>query len=175
MIDRGLATAGIALAVMGPALPFMFPKLSKGSAWGIFSSGLLLLAAAGGLLLLPVDAQTSTPGPGNITAPNNTGIITNGQSGGTNTVIQGPPRLPLGLYQSDQQIGLVDGSSVSADGKQITLNNPRTASGTVNFAANIELGDHLVLACPSLAPSRPAAFSAVSTVGRVTCTVVGNR
>ena len=85
MIDRSLTVAGLGLAVISPVLGIMFPDMSKRVAWIGFIVGLLLLGAAGGLLLIPVDAQSPA---GGIVAPNNAGIITNGQTGGNNTIIQ---------------------------------------------------------------------------------------
>jgi len=121
---------------------------------------------------LPAIAQT----PSGINAPNNQGIITQGQTGGTNIVQQGPPRLPLGLYQSGFEIGLVQRFAVSSDGKQIVLTNPRIASGTVDFSANMEIQDYVIY-CPGLAPPTrgQAAFTSSVVIGDVSCAIIGSR
>jgi hypothetical protein len=86
------------------------------------------------------------------------------------------PRLPQALYQSGFQIGLVDGFSLSQDGKQITFANPKIASGTVDFAKNMEFQD-LIVNCPGLTPPnrRQSAFTASSVIGSVTCSIIGKR
>src|SRR5579859_1461390 len=96
MIDRAIGIAGLALAIVAPVLPTLFPRISKRCAWAGCVFGIMLLAIAGGtLLLLSGDAQPAS----SIVAPGNSGIITQGQTGGTNVVVQGPRRLPLVLYQ----------------------------------------------------------------------------
>ena len=77
--------AGLGLAVISPVLPIVF-DISKRWAWYCFGVGILILGAAAGLLLVPIDAQT--PVGSTILAPSNGGIITQGQNGGTNIVTQ---------------------------------------------------------------------------------------
>lgn len=172
MIDRAIGIASLALGIISLVLPAIMPHPRKRWAWTGGIVGLLLLAVAGGTLLLPSsDAQ---PADSSIVAPGNSGIITQGQTGGTNVILQGPPRLPLALYQYGQQIGAVEGGATSADGKQITLTNPRIASGTVNFSADMEF-QNLLIRCPEFVGQHQAAFNAVSILGAVRCDVVGKR
>jgi hypothetical protein len=65
MIDRAMAVAGFGLAIISLVFGIVFPKISKGWAWGGFILGILLLVGAGGLLLVPVDAQTPPAVNGN--------------------------------------------------------------------------------------------------------------
>jgi hypothetical protein len=120
---------------------------------------------------LPAGAQTPLPPSIN----GNCNAVGNNNSNCT-TINLGPPRIPLGLYQSGQQIGRVDGVSMGADGKQVIFANPSIASGTVDFAQNIEFQDILV-SCPSLgAMSRGhSAFTVGSMIGDVTCNIIGKR
>jgi hypothetical protein len=88
VIDRAIGIAGLAFAVVSPVLPIMFPNIGRRWAWGGFIVGVSLMGIAVGILFVPVNAQTS--GGGGVTAPGNSGIITQGQSGGTNIVNQKP-------------------------------------------------------------------------------------
>lgn len=77
MIDRSLAVAGIALAIIGIVVGTLFPQINRKLAWGLFVGGILLLGIAIGLIFLP-DSQAQAPaingncnafGNGNITCP----------------------------------------------------------------------------------------------------------
>jgi hypothetical protein len=124
------------------------------------------------LQAVPAIAQSST----GINAPNNKGIVTKNQSGGTNIINQGPPRLPLALYQYGEQIGLVAGFSESADKTKIFFKNPVIASGTVDFSKNMEFRN-LIVSCPALTPpgGGHAAFVTSRIIGTVPCAVEGHR
>jgi hypothetical protein len=159
------------------------------------SISLVVGAIAGGVILLGVTellraqpqqspsgngASMSEPSgpasqPPSISAPNNSGIIAPNNSG-TITQNQGPPRIPLGLYQNGFQIGLVEGFELSPDGKQIIFANPKIASGTVDFLAGMEFQDWMV-DCRSLAPQRggQAAFTVSTAIGRVPCSIIAKR
>jgi hypothetical protein len=90
MIDRAIGIAGLALALLGFGLPLVRPKFPKRLAIGSIVCGLILLGVAGGILWLPVEAQS--PSSDSIVAPGNRGIITQGQSGGSNTISASSPR-----------------------------------------------------------------------------------
>jgi hypothetical protein len=121
----------------------------------------------------PPVSDKSPPSP--INAPNNSGIIAPNNSG-TITQNQGPPRIPLGLYQNNQQVGIVAAFSLTPDGRQIVFSTPRIASGTVDFYASMEF-QNFVVDCRNLAPpSRgTAAFTVAVVAGDVACPIVGKR
>ena len=118
-------------------------------------------------------SDKSLPAP--INAPNNSGIIAPNNSGSI-TQNQGPPRTPLGLYQSGQYIGIVTDFSISADGKQIIVVNPRLAGGAIDPNGNLEF-QNFVVSCPELMDKvKPnAAMNVISIGGSVTCKIMGNR
>jgi hypothetical protein len=89
--DRILAISlGLASIILPWILPIWWPSLPKKWARIGFGVGVVLVGVAFGTLLLPADA----PAQNTFNAPNNSGIITNGQTGGTNTIInQQPPKL----------------------------------------------------------------------------------
>lgn len=113
---------------------------------------------------------------GSINAPDNKGIITDHQTGGTNIINRLPPRIPLGLYQNQQQIGLVKAYKISTDGTQILFTNPRISSGTVDFNSTMEF-QHYMISCPALKPpgNVQAAFTSSLVIGNVECEIVGKR
>jgi hypothetical protein len=142
-----------------------------------FGVALMVISLVGFLVWLGYyRAEAQAPASGGIVAPNNSGIVTQGQSGGTNIINPAPPRVPLGLYQSGQQIGRVQDFTISADGKQIILTNPRVASASADGGANMEF-QNLIVKCPALARmiNPNAGFNSSIIVGTIDCAIAGNR
>ena len=173
MIDRAIGIAGAAISIISWVAAILFPKINKKLAWTGFVIGLLLLGGAAVTAFLP---DSLAQAPSGITAPNNQGIITQGQTGGTNIINPSLPRQPLGLYQAGQQIGRVENASMSADGKTVVLINPRIASGSVDNAGNLEFRN-FIISCPELAKmiNPNAGMNSVMMVGTTNCVIVGTR
>ena len=117
----------------------------------------------------PTDAGINAPHNSGIIAPNNSGTITQNQ---------GPPRAPLGLYQSGQSIGSVEGFYMSVDGKQITFVNIRLSEGAIDLNGNVEF-QNFVLSCPALMsavdPRAARAAMIAISLDRASCEIIGNR
>jgi hypothetical protein len=113
MFDRAVGIAGLALAIIGPVLGVVFPRLNKKVAWSGFIFGILLLGVAGGIALFPDGAaQTSSPnqqptvnqGPGSAYSYGQQGGVTAG------TIVIGPETRnlndPRGAQLKQQLLGL---------------------------------------------------------------------
>ncbi len=66
---------------------------------------------------------------------NGPSINTTNQSGGSNTIITEPPRRPFGLYQAGQMVGSVSDATPGPFPGQITFQNLRITSGTVDTSS----------------------------------------
>ncbi len=115
------------------------------------------------------------PSEGGINAPNNSGIIAPNNSG-TITQNQGPPRVPLGLYQDGQSVGRVAAFSINSEETQITFSNPRLAGGMIDKGGNLEFQDYII-SCPQLmASANPnAAMNSIVIVGDIVCQIISKR
>ncbi|WP_159012838.1 hypothetical protein [Acidisoma sp. S159] len=124
-----------------------------------------------GLTLMAPLAGVAQDNP-TINAPNNNGIITQGQKG-NNYLYQAPPPLPTGIYQQGQFVGSFSAIEGPAN-DQVTLLNPRISSGIVDLSRDVEVQGQK-LHCPQLmALYRPNAIIGTINIviaGPVACTV----
>jgi hypothetical protein len=120
------------------------------------------------------DAKGQSPA---INAPNNSGIVTQNQSGGTNIINQGPPRRPNGLYQGGREIGTFERSAALGE-NGISISNVRITQ-VVDLTAPIEI-QKWSFQCANLfkqiaaaqGPNPPAQIGAIF-IGTFECTVAG--
>jgi hypothetical protein len=127
-----------------------------------FSVALICLTPTG------AHAQSSA----GIDAPNNSGIITQGQKG-NNFLFQAPPPLPNGLYQYGQLVGSVQEATTDPRTGQVIFQNLRIDSGIVNLTQNLEI-QGVTVSCPSLEqPGVQAAHISIAIFGPTTCEIVG--
>lgn len=82
MTDVAIGTAGLSLTLLGWGLTIMAPNLSKKWGAAAVGGGLILLVIAAVMFCLP--SGVHTPPHGGLTASNNHGIVTQGQTGGVN-------------------------------------------------------------------------------------------
>lgn len=153
---------------------------------GSLSAIAIFVIAAVLRVLVPVaHSQNDSPRTASPDAPNlmgdvnnNQGIITRGQTGGTNIINREPPRRPDGLYQGGQVVGMVSGIKPNADSSGVTLQNVRIASGAVDLTAPLELQNALIR-CPALEamynPNAVVGFRSIMLAGPTQCKVLGPR
>ncbi len=89
MFDRALSIIGVALSLVGLVFPYLFPKLPKTVMKAILYCGVGLFAVAVYFSFIPTPATLPTHAQGSIN--NNRGIITQNQSGGSNTIVNNIP------------------------------------------------------------------------------------
>jgi hypothetical protein len=87
----------------------------------------------------------------------------------------GPPRIPTGLYQNGERIGLVQGITPSEDNKTVTFRNLRISGSGMNLRAPIEIQNALI-SCPTLFNANTnAAQVSIMIAGDTVCDIVGQR
>ena len=118
----------------------------------------------------PVAQPAPPPGSGNC---NNNGINT-GTINNNCPTYNSPPRRPDGLYQADQLVGQVVAAQPGPAPNQVTFQNLRIASGTVDLSAPFEF-QNVIVSCGMSKPSGMAAFTSIMVPGATTCEIVGRR
>lgn len=102
---------------------------------------------------------------------NNAGTFNGPVNQDCQTINQGPPPLPDGLYQSGQLIGGVQGAKVSSDGTTVTFTNLHISSGSVDLKAPINF-QKLTVECPEVTNSQQGLSQTnLAFIGDTICTI----
>ena len=119
--------------------------------------------------------------PGSVNAPNNTGIITQGQSGGQNTIINPPaPRADNRIYQDGQAVAMIDGASVNEAAKKVSFNTVWN-SDTLDYKRPIEFRKYVLrvvsvdLAGRTLLGMAPNGQMGTNITPGMECAIIGSR
>ena len=120
--------------------------------------------------------SSAPPGPPSVNCQNNIGgdnsAPLNNNCGNT---YYGPPRVPNGLYQNGERIGIVEGFTVSPDNKSVTFHNLPMAGSVMNLKNYIEIQNVLV-SCPTLFNIPTGAVqTSILINGDTICDIVGVR